>query len=220
MIWLHSRLNFLNQTGHNHTNCINGSGSLSFSFTCRRKSLQSVGLPRGQNVGFSVCPVLMEVESPAAARGVRMLPLWHKCCVALVALKVEVRLRWKVCLGSIGAIHAVAGILFFSPLLILQVPIAELQCEWQLAARCVRTCSVGDERHMKRWGLRHVFSRMETLPYWLCVSAIPYCTDTGLIDVYSSHILSIDSLLTQMCSCDYIPRMAQGISSEVQFYCK
>ena len=80
-------------------------------------------------MGFSVCPVLMEVESPAAARGVRMLPLWHKCCVALVALKVEVRLRWKVCLGSIGAIHAVAGILFFSPLLILQVPIAELQCE-------------------------------------------------------------------------------------------
>lgn len=83
-------------------------------------------------MGFSVCPVLMEVESPAAARGVRMLPLWHKCCVALVALvalKVEVRLRWKVCLGSIGAIHAVACISIFSPLLILQVPIAELQCE-------------------------------------------------------------------------------------------
>ena len=108
---------------------------------------------------------------------------------------------------------------FFPHYLILQVPIAELQCEWQLAARCVRTCSVGDERHMKRWGLRHVFSRMETLPYWLCVSAI-HCTDTGLIDVYSSHILSIDSLLTQMCSCNYVPRMAQGISSKVQFYCK
>lgn len=75
-----------------------------------------------------VFPV-MEVESPAAARGVRMLPLWHKCSVALVALKVEVPLRWKVCLESMGAIHTVACILIFSSLLILlQVP-AELQCE-------------------------------------------------------------------------------------------
>lgn len=76
-------------------------------------------------MGFSVCPVLMEVESPAAARGVRMLPLWHKCCVALVALvalKVEVRLRWKVCLGSIGAIHAVACISIFPHYLYYKCP--------------------------------------------------------------------------------------------------
>ena len=66
---------------------------------------------------------------------------------------------------------------------------------------------------MKRWGLGHFFSRMETPLYWLRVSAI-HCTDTGLIDVY--YILSIDSLLNRgalVCTSD---GTSYTVSSEVQ----